>query len=136
MKKKLFKNLVVMAMVLFVITPVFALTVNVTTASAAADFGFNYANNFDLSTTNEDPRDVAVNIVKYLMTFLGIIAVVVILYGGFIWMTAAGNEDKVAQAKKLIIAGVIGLIIIISAFVIVTFIVNTTDTLINNGSIG
>ena len=70
---------------------------------------------------------MAVDIVKYLMTFLGIIAVAVILYGGFIWMTASGNDDKVDKAKKLIIAGAIGLIIILAAFAIVQFVVTMTN---------
>ncbi|MCD4762304.1 pilin, partial [bacterium] len=88
----------------------------------------------DLVTTNEDPRDVAVNIVRYLMTFLGIIAVVIILWGGFKWMTAAGNEDKVASAKKIIAAGAIGLVVILAAFAIVTFVINTTGGLLANGT--
>ena len=96
--------------------------------SAQPELGLNYAVNLDLQAANEtDPKQMAVDIVKYLMTFLGIIAVVVILLGGFKWMTAAGNEDKVAEAKKLIIAGVIGLIIILCAFAIVTFVVGITN---------
>lgn len=95
---------------------------------SAQDIGLDYANNLDLQAASEsDPKQMAVDIVKYLMTFLGIIAVVVILLGGFKWMTAAGNEDKVAEAKKLIIAGVIGLIIILCAFAIVTFVVGITN---------
>ena len=73
---------------------------------------------------------MAVNIVRYLMTFLGIIAVVIILLGGFKWMTAAGNEDKVAEAKKLIVAGIIGLIIILASFAIVKFVVSMTTNMI------
>jgi amino acid transporter len=56
--------------------------------------------------------------------FLGIIAVVIILFGGFRWMTAAGNEDQVSTAKKMIGAGVIGLIIILMAFGIAQFVLN------------
>jgi uncharacterized membrane protein YidH (DUF202 family) len=93
--------------------------------------GFGYAQQLGLEATNADPRDTAVDIVRYLMTFLGIIAVVVILLGGFRWMTAAGNEDRVAEAKKLLIAGVIGLIIILAAFAIVTFVVDITEDAIS-----
>lgn len=98
------------------------------TVLAEPDLGMqNYANNLGLADYgDQDPRDAAISIVKYLMTFLGIIAVVVILLGGFKWMTAAGNEDKVAEAKKLIIAGIIGLVIILAAFAIVSFVITTT----------
>ncbi len=95
--------------------------------AAEADLGLNYAMNFGLQAQNGDVRDVAVSIVRYLMTFLGIIAVIIILIGGFRWMTAAGNEDKVASAKKTIIAGAIGLVIVIAAFAIVTFVVQFTN---------
>ncbi|MFW5888708.1 MAG: hypothetical protein ACOCVY_03255, partial [Patescibacteria group bacterium] len=54
--------------------------------------------------------------------FLGILAVVIILIGGFKWMTAAGNEDKVGEAKKIIVAGVIGLVIILASWGIATFV--------------
>ena len=61
------------------------------------------------------------------MTVLGIIAVCVILYGGFMWMTAAGNEDRVDKAKQMIIAGAIGLVIILAAYAIVNFVIGITN---------
>lgn len=95
---------------------------------AAQDIGLNYATNLGLQTANEtNPQQMAVDIVKYIMTFLGIIAVCIILYGGFMWMTAAGNEDRVESAKKIIIAGAIGLVVILAAFAIITFVVNITN---------
>ena len=123
--KKIFKNIIVITMVAFLLAPVMALP-------AQAQIGMNFAGNFGLQNSSQsDPRDMAVDIVKYLMTFLGIIAVVIILLGGFKWMTAAGNEDKVAEAKKLIIAGVIGLIIVLAAFAIVQFVVTMTTNALN-----
>ncbi len=73
---------------------------------------------------NDDPRNIAANVINIILGFLGILAVVLILYGGFKWMTAAGNEDKVSEAKKLLVAGVIGLIIILAAFALSTFILD------------
>ncbi len=63
-------------------------------------------------------------IINVLLGFLGIIAVVIILYGGFIWMTARGNEDSVKKAQQIIVAGAIGLAIILSAFAITQFVVS------------
>src|SRR3989339_632512 len=122
MNKNLFRNIFAAIVMVFLFSTMAILPVS------AQDIGLDYANNLDLQAANEsDPKQMAVDIVKYLMTFLGIIAVGVILLGGFKWMTAAGNEDKVAEAKKLIIAGVIGLIIILCAFAIVTFVVGITN---------
>jgi hypothetical protein len=49
-----------------------------------------------------------------------------ILYGGFIWLTAGGNEDKVGSAKKIISAAIVGLIVILLAWAIVNFVVKST----------
>ena len=112
--------------VMFMAVAAFALP-----AMAQPDLGLNYATNLGLASQNGDVRDTAVDIVKYLMTFLGIIAVVIILIGGFRWMTAGGNEDKIASAKKTITAGAIGLIVILAAFAIVTFVIQITTNAIN-----
>ena len=126
---KTLKHVVAVCAILMVVAPAFLLALE---ANAQPDLGINYAENLGLTgAANTDPRDAAVTVVKYLMTFLAIIAVIVILIGGFRWMTAAGNEDRVASAKKTIIAGAIGLIIILAAFAIITFVINTTTNLLN-----
>lgn len=74
---------------------------------------------------DRDPRNIAASVINVALGFLGIVAVIIILLGGFKWMTAGGNEDKVGEAKKLIINGVIGLVIILAAFAIATFVLNS-----------
>ncbi len=103
-----------------------ALTAAVVAAPAIAlaagpDLGLNYATAIGLGT--QDVRTTVSSVIKAFMGLLGIVAVVIILLGGFKWMTAGGNEEKVAEAKKLIISGVIGLIIIMSAYAIAQFVV-------------
>lgn len=65
------------------------------------------------------------NIINVVLGFLGIVAVVIVLLGGFKWMTAGGNDEKVAEAKKLLVAGVIGLAIILSAYAITSFVISS-----------
>ncbi len=74
------------------------------------------------------PIEVIVGVINVVLGFLGIIAVIIILLGGFKWMTAQGNEDKVEEARNLIIAGVIGLVIIMSAFGIAQFVIGQMKT--------
>lgn len=64
-------------------------------------------------------RSLALTIVNFFLTFLGLIAVVMIIYGGFLYVTAAGNGEKVESAKKIIMYSVIGIIIILLSFAIV-----------------
>ncbi len=90
--------------------------------------GIEYADEVGLmNSAEENPKDMAVIIIQYLISFLGLIALSVILYGGFMWMTSAGNDDRLGKAKKIIIAGVIGLMIILVSYAIVEFITTMTD---------
>ena len=77
--------------------------------------------------TEDDPRIVAASIIKVLMTFLGIISVGIVLWGGYKWMTAAGNEDQVSESKKIITSGIIGLLIILAAWAIASWTIDTID---------
>lgn len=73
----------------------------------------------------QDIRITIAKIIRVILGLLGIIAMGIVLYGGFVYMTSGGNEEKVAQAKKIIINGIIGLAIILSAFSIASFIINS-----------
>lgn len=77
-----------------------------------------------LGLGNEDPRTMAAGVINVVLGFIGIIAVVIILLGGFKWMTAGGNEDKIGEAKGLITSGVIGLIIILMSWAIAKFVID------------
>jgi Zn-dependent protease with chaperone function len=68
------------------------------------------------------------SVINVALGLLGVVAVVIILIGGFMWMTAGGNEEKVGKAKKLLMAGVIGLAIILSAYAIARFVVSSLMT--------
>ena len=61
-------------------------------------------------------------IINVALSLLGIVAVVIILIGGFKWMTSGGDETKVGDARKFIFAGVIGLAIIMSSWALATFV--------------
>lgn len=65
------------------------------------------------------------SLINTALTLLGVVVVVIILMGGFKWMTAGGNDEKVAEAKRLIIAGIIGLAIIMSAWAIARFVISS-----------
>lgn len=80
----------------------------------------SYAN---IGLSDTDPRDVVANVIKVVLGFLGTIAVVLIIVAGFQWMTAAGSEDKIAKAKKIMTAAVIGLVIVLMAYALSTFVI-------------
>ncbi|TSC56481.1 MAG: hypothetical protein G01um101418_312 [Parcubacteria group bacterium Gr01-1014_18] len=96
------------------------LAVPVAVGAAEDVFGINFQKNTGLG--QRDPRETIAALIRIIMGFLGTVAVVIILMGGFKWMTAGGSSDKTDEAKKLIQAGIIGLVIILSAFAITTFV--------------
>lgn len=89
----------------------------------------------DLGTTlglgSADLKQSVVNVLQFVLTLMGLIAVTVIVYGGIVWMTAAGNEQRVDKAKKIITSAAIGLIVIILSWAIVLFVVGTTSNVTN-----
>lgn len=87
-------------------------------------FGLNPVGQ-NLKLGNEDIRVIAARIILVILGLLGIIAFGLVLYAGFVIMTSAGNEEKVAQGKRILTNAVIGFVIIISAFSIVSFILKS-----------
>lgn len=62
------------------------------------------------------------NIIGIVLSFVGVIFLLLIIYGGISWMFSAGNEQKVEKAKGIIINAVIGLVIVFAAYFITDFI--------------
>ena len=69
-----------------------------------------------------DVRATAATIINILLSILGILTLGIIIYAGFKWMTAGGNEEGATEAKQMLSAAVIGLIIILSAYSISNFV--------------
>ncbi len=83
-------------------------------ASAVINIGANYAENIGLG--NRGPHDIIVGVIQVILGFLGLLAIIIILYGGFKWMLSRGDEGEVESARKTIVAGVIGLLIVLAAW--------------------
>lgn len=64
-------------------------------------------------------------IIRVILSLLGIVTIGFIIYGGFMWMTSGGSEEKLDQAKRTITNGVIGLVIMLSAFAITEFVMRS-----------
>jgi uncharacterized membrane protein len=93
---------------------------------AQLDVGLDYGTYTGLGT--KDIRAGVMTIVNVLLGFLGIIAIIGILAGGFLMMIAGGNQEKTDSGKKAVTAGVIGLVIIFIAYAIATFVINSLIT--------
>ncbi|MBU4453032.1 hypothetical protein L6260_01825 [Candidatus Parcubacteria bacterium] len=63
-------------------------------------------------------------IIGVAMTIVGVLLLVLIIYSGFLWMTAGGDKEKVKKAQDYLLNSVIGLIIILVAYSITWFVVS------------
>lgn len=72
-------------------------------------------------------------LIGVLLAFLGVIFLILIIYAGLLWMTAAGNEDNVKKAKSILLNSVIGLVILLSAYAISSFVIDQLSTATGTG---
>ncbi|MDD5291262.1 MAG: hypothetical protein PHZ04_04095 [Patescibacteria group bacterium] len=86
--------------------------------------GFGSASGYLTNVTQTTAAEIAGTAVSIFLSILGVIFIVLMLYGGYLWMMARGNEDQLTKAKELIQAAIIGLIITVSAYALSFFIFN------------
>lgn len=61
-------------------------------------------------------------VIGAVLAFVGIVFLILVIYGGFMWMFARGNEQEVTKARDLIISAVVGLIIVLAAYAITKYV--------------
>jgi len=61
-------------------------------------------------------------IVGFILSFIGILFLILTVYAGIMWMTANGNEEQVRKARTLIINAIIGIVIVFAAYAITSLI--------------
>jgi cysteine-rich repeat protein len=114
MNKRYSKFLLLFFSITLLVMPLFVM--------ASVELGLDDVN---LGLGETDLKSIITNIIRVVLGFLGIIAVGFIIYAGFTWMTAGGVAEKIDKAKKILIRASIGLVIILSAFAIASFVINT-----------
>lgn len=122
MKKSLASFLKKFGPFLIVFSAIFLLS-KASLAAGELNVGINeVGNNIILGSTS--PIATAGKIIQVLLGLLGVVAVSIIIYGGFLWTTSGGSEEKINMAKRLLKNAVIGLVIILSSWGITTFILS------------
>jgi len=70
---------------------------------------------------------IIANIVSLVLGFLGVIFLILVIYGGFMRMTAAGDADKVGKSMKIIINAAIGVAIVLASYAITSFVFSNIE---------
>jgi lysylphosphatidylglycerol synthetase-like protein (DUF2156 family) len=91
-------------------------------AETAAKAGYQSAD-----SGNSVEKTVGI-VIQTFLAILGVIFLVLMIYAGYAWMTAHGDEQKVTKAKETITAAIIGLVIIIGAYAISFYVIKALST--------
>lgn len=67
--------------------------------------------------------ELIVRIIKAILGVVGVILFAMLVYGGFMYMTSAGNETRIGLAKRIITYAIIGIVIILASYIIAEFVI-------------
>lgn len=79
---------------------------------------------YDTAKEKTSPDFIIETVIQTALSFLGVVFTILIVYGGYLWMAAQGNEEQVIKAKNLMTAATTGLVIVISAYAISYFVLS------------
>lgn len=136
MSKKYFFQLLV-ALAFFAGMPLQTINAQTTTLGNIVHGGqtqwIQFTNGFGVTRYSDvlQPGQLVQRIVFIFFGLLGIIAVVLMIYAGFLWLTAGGEENKAKQGTTLMFQAVVGLIIILAAYTVTYFVLYMLTTAIS-----
>jgi hypothetical protein len=116
---KLFIKIIILFVVIFVALG-FVFAVDVINAQAEDTSG---TVTLDNPLSFETPQELIGGIITYLMGLVGILAVAALVWGGIMYMTSAGSEERVKQAKNIITYAIIGLVVAVLSYIIVNTVI-------------
>ncbi|MFH1111781.1 MAG: pilin [Patescibacteria group bacterium] len=92
---------------------------------AQDEFGFWETAHYTLPTGTPPIAAIIATIIQMILGLVGVVLLIMILYGGFQWMTSSGNEQKIAKAKAIFGGALIGMFVILGAYIITSFIMRS-----------
>ncbi|KKR21273.1 MAG: hypothetical protein UT48_C0010G0021 [Parcubacteria group bacterium GW2011_GWE2_39_37] len=128
MAKKIFLSLLLFT-IIFVFFILFSDNANAQDRSDQLFFG-GQEDELQIATGlgDRDPRIIIALLIRVALGFLGILVLMIILLAGFKWMTAGGDEERLADARKTFFSAIVGLIMILAAFAIAEFVIQAIST--------
>lgn len=88
-----------------------------------------------LKLGEEDPRVIAVRLINLSLEFVGVLLLILIVWGGFQYMLSFGNDEKMKRARATIFNAIIGFILILTSWAIVRFVLQSfTEAAAGNGA--
>lgn len=130
-KKISFFFLIVILAFCFVFVPLVYATNNTGTSGGTNNTGTTGGGDDSggvVSLTNplgsDDIPTIAGRVIEAVLGIVGSLALIMFIYGGIIWMTAAGNEQSVTKGKNIVLWATLGLVVIFSSYALVKFVIS------------
>ena len=120
------KLIVIFSISLFVVLGILNLVYGLETQGGTDDRDLLKENSVNLDNPlGEDitPQSFIGTIIQGVLGIVGSLALAMFIYGGFIWMTAAGNAEQVTKGKNVLVWATLGLVIIFSSYALVRFVI-------------
>jgi len=115
--KKIFLSIIVIG--LFIAIPAFAIAdLGVGGLKQTAEQYAGYA-----PATGTSAAELVGSVIQVLLSIVGSIFLILVFYAGYLWMTARGEESQVEKAKKIVGQATIGLVLVVGAYSITSFVV-------------
>lgn len=111
----------VLGLVFIAATPVLAQSDSASLVAESAGFG------------GGDLIQIIGTIIKVFLGLLGIIFLILVIYAGFLWMTAGGDDKQVLRAKKILINATVGLVLMLMSYAIASFVLNVLTDATGSG---
>jgi heme/copper-type cytochrome/quinol oxidase subunit 2 len=84
----------------------------------------NQTANASGQTQSRDLVDIVGNIIQWILGLVGVVLLIMFIYGGVLYATSAGNEEKVETGKKVMLYAIIGVVIIALAFALTRYVID------------
>ncbi len=75
-------------------------------------------------TKAKTAREYILNVTNFALSFLGLAAIAVIIYGGFLYVTAGGEDEQMNKGKKSVMYAIIGILVVLSSYAIVNTLIS------------
>ncbi|EKE01304.1 MAG: hypothetical protein ACD_21C00164G0003 [uncultured bacterium] len=130
MKKNIYTFLISLSLVTVALAPVIVFAAYQPSV-IEVDPGGNFEQNSGLGDAN--PGEVTAGVINWVLGLLGLLAIVLVVYAGFLWMLAAGNEEQVKKAKDILSGAFFGILIILASYGITSYVFENLVNAVENG---
>jgi len=123
-KLKFYKIMLACVFGLLIFTPASAATLKDAFSTSILG-GFGDKAGYDTTVTG--PENIIGKVILTVLSLIGVIFLILMIYGGYLWMTAAGADEKIKRSQSMISSAVIGLVVVVAAYAISSFVMTSLE---------